>query len=254
MDELTRWYKSTPVCTRYILTGAFIITVATNYGFILPTSLNWDATLFIKKFQLWRAVSAFLFQGKLSFHFLFNLYLIYHYSTELEKTAYTGRTADYITFLGFSVISLLMAGSLLGFPFLADALVMVLIYVWSQFNQNAIVNFMFGLQIKAMYFPWILLAYHVLTGYTPILEIIGVLIGYLYYYLEYIHPVTTGQRWLHTPKILYYYFPQRPPSYRNVTATTPRTSSRTDGRGTHQQISTSIHRYFTGSGHRLGTE
>lgn len=250
-----------PVCTRFMLTSIFLTTLASNYGFVSPYQLIWDANMALMKLQLWRAITAFAFFGKLSFHFLFTMFLFYHYSKELEKTTYSGRTADYMTFLGFSAIILLIAGSLLKYRLLGESLLMTLIYLWSQLNRDAIVTFMFGIRCKASYFPWILLAYHLLTGQIPILEAIGVLVGHLYYYLEYVYPARTGIRWIRTPAILYHYYPKRTPPSRmtfgesSTTSNFGTTSSSKSGATTTGQSTSgpSLRTYFTGSGRRLGT-
>jgi hypothetical protein len=261
MSDIVRWYNGVPVCTRFMVTSIFLTTLASNYGLVSPYQLIWDTRMALVGLQLWRAFTAFSFFGKLSFHFLFTLFLFYQYSKELEKTTYSGRTADYIIFLGFSAVVLLAVGGLLKYRLLGESLLMTLIYLWSQLNRAAIVTFMFGIRCRASYFPWILLAYHLLTGHLPILEMIGLLVGHLYYYLEYVYPARTGIRWIKTPAILYYYYPKRTPPGRmtfgesSTTSNFGTTSSSRSGTSTGQSTSgPSPRSYFTGSGRRLGTQ
>jgi hypothetical protein len=56
--------------------------------------------------QLWRVVTSVLFAGQLSFQFLMSLFMLYTYSKQLELEHFTGRTADYMVFVAFSVVCL----------------------------------------------------------------------------------------------------------------------------------------------------
>ena len=42
-------------------------------------------------------------------------------------------------------------------------MVFSVIYVWSQVNKDYIVQFWFGIQIKAIYLPWMLLVFNMIT-------------------------------------------------------------------------------------------
>lgn len=46
--------------------------------------------------------------------------------------------------------------------FLLDCMVMAVLYVWCQLNRDVTVQFWFGTQFKAMYLPWILLAFNMI--------------------------------------------------------------------------------------------
>jgi len=56
--------------------------------------------------------------------------------------------------------------------------------------------------MKAMYLPWVLLAWTLLLGGVPVSEFIGICVGHLYYFLEHLYPVTSGVNILKTPQIL----------------------------------------------------
>jgi len=67
--------------------------------------------------------------------------------------------------------------------------------VWCQLNKNRILPFQFGLRLKAEYLPWaICLSRYMLCGNGQF-EIIGVLVGYAYFYLKF------GAKILNTPQV-----------------------------------------------------
>jgi hypothetical protein len=88
------------------------------------------------------------------------------------------------------------------FRILGPSLVMMIIYLWSRKNPNVTMSFMFGLRFLSFYFPWVLIGFNVLMGGLPLLEIFGVIVGHIYYFLDEIYPNTGGPRILKTPQFL----------------------------------------------------
>ena len=132
--------------------------------------------------QIWRVVTSALFAGMLSFQFLMHLFMMYTYSRQLEHEQFIGRTADYIVFVAFSIVSLAVhtrnpgapvlrsrwpfplprcaysrascpsprqaVGLLRRTELLSFQLTMVIIYLWSQLNKDRIVTFYFGTRFQ----------------------------------------------------------------------------------------------------------
>ncbi|CAG8446651.1 11156_t:CDS:2 [Ambispora gerdemannii] len=124
---------------------------------------------------------------------------------------------------------------------------MSIIYLWSQYNRDKIVTFMFGLTFKAAYFPFVLLAYEFIASKTiPIRSIVGLCSSHLYYFLDELYPASGGPRLTKTPGWLYRYFPSGGSSsglrraYGRIF--TPNTESQQHSSG-----------YNWGRGRRLGT-
>lgn len=94
--------------------------------------------------------------------------------------------------------------------FLMDPLVLSVLYVWCQLNKDVIVNFWFGTQFKAMYLPWVLLGFNVVIAGGGVMELIGILVGHLYFFLMFKYPQDFGgPSLLSTPQFLYNLFPNR---------------------------------------------
>ena len=95
-------------------------------------------------------------------------------------------------------------------PFLMDPLVLSILYVWCQLNKDVIVQFWFGTQFKAMYLPWVLFAFNMIIAGGGIMELIGILIGHLYFFLMFKYPQDFGgPSLLATPQFLYHWFPNQ---------------------------------------------
>lgn len=91
---------------------------------------------------------------------------------------------------------------------LMDPLVLAVLYVWCQLNKDQIVNFWFGTQFKAMYLPWVLFAFNVVISGGGLMELIGILVGHLYFFLMFKYPQDFGgPSLLSTPQFLYNWFP-----------------------------------------------
>lgn len=70
-------------------------------------------------------------------------------------------------------------------------------------NKFYLFNFIFQrIRFQALYFPWVLVAFDFLMGGFPLPEILGIFVGHIYFFLEYIYPTTGGIRILKTPQIL----------------------------------------------------
>merc|ERR1719231_368008 len=69
-------------------------------------------------------------------------------------------------------------------PFLAQAMLEVIVYLWSRQFATQLIS-IFGLfTVQAFYFPWVLCAMTVLMGGSPVLNLVGIFAGHVYYFLE----------------------------------------------------------------------
>jgi Derlin-2/3 len=87
-------------------------------------------------------------------------------------------------------------------PFLGSSLIFMIVYVWSRRNGTAPVA-IWGFRFEGLYLPWALIAFTVLMGGNPMMDIFGVIAGHLYYFLLEVLPATKGWNLLQTPSILY---------------------------------------------------
>lgn len=56
---------------------------------------------------------------------------------------------------------------------------------------------------NAPYLPWVILGFGLMLGQSPVFDLLGILIGHIYFYLEDVLPAYIGRRILVTPTIVY---------------------------------------------------
>jgi derlin-1 len=161
--------------------------------------------------QIWRLVTCFFYfpiTPMTGFAYLINLYFLYNYSTRLETGLFQHKPADYLFMLLFCGVGLLIAGLLFTMYILMTSLIMSALYVWCQVNRDTVVQFWFGTQFKAMYLPWILLAFNFILRGSIMGDLAGILAGHLYFFAMIKYPQDFGGRTLFsTPQIFYRYLP-----------------------------------------------
>jgi len=91
--------------------------------------------------------------------------------------------------------------------FLGHAFTIMLVYVWSRRNPYVRMNFFGLLNFQAPYLPWVLLAFSLLLGNAILVDLMGIAVGHIYYFLEDVFPNQRGGfRILETPRIIKYLF------------------------------------------------
>lgn len=59
-----------------------------------------------------------------------------------------------------------------------------------------------GMPVKGLYLPWALIALTILTGGSPVNDLIGIAVGHLYYFLVDVLPLSQGIAALQTPEFM----------------------------------------------------
>jgi Derlin-2/3 len=78
-------------------------------------------------------------------------------------------------------------------PFLGHPLSSTLVYIWSRRNPETRLSFLGLLVFTAPYLPWVLMGFSLLLhGTVPKDEIMGVVIGHVYYFFTDVYPPTHG--------------------------------------------------------------
>ncbi|BFZ12902.1 hypothetical protein BsWGS_15941 [Bradybaena similaris] len=212
-NDIGDWYRSIPQITKYWFTGSVVVPLIGRLGILNPLWFILNFDLFFYKFQIWRPITAALFypiSGPRGFHFLMNLYFLYSYSTRLETDTFAGSPADYAFMLLFNWICLVIIGFAADLPLLMDPLVLSVLYIWCQLNKDQIVSFWFGTRFKAMYLPWVLFAFNLIIGSGGMMELFGIVVGHLYFFLMFKYPQDFGGvQLLKVPNFLYRLFPRR---------------------------------------------
>jgi len=212
-NDIGEWYRNVPLVSRYWFTGSIVLPLIVKFNILSPIHLVLLWEKFAYEFQIWRPLTAVLFYPitpQTGFHYLINLYFLYSYSTRLESGVFDGRPADYLFMLMFNWLCLVVIGFLVPFYLLMDPLIISVLYIWCQMNRDQVVQFWFGTQFKAMYLPWVLVAFNMIIMGGGMMELLGIVVGHLYFFLVFKYPQEFGgPQFLNTPSLLYRWLPNR---------------------------------------------
>ncbi|KAK2179431.1 hypothetical protein NP493_491g02039 [Ridgeia piscesae] len=212
-NDIGVWYRSIPQMSRYWFTASVALPLIGKLGLVSPMSMILHFQMVVYRFQFWRPVTALFYypiSPQTGFHYLINLYFLYSYSTRLESGTFKGRPADYLFMLLFNWICLVIIGFIGDIMLLMDPMILSVLYVWCQLNKDTVVQFWFGTQFKAMYLPWVLVGFNMIIRGGGLQELVGILVGHLYFFLMFKYPQDFGGfHFLKTPEFLYKYFPNQ---------------------------------------------
>jgi len=211
MADVSDWFRTLPKFTRYWFGGTVALSLLGRFGIISPYYFILRYQDLIYNYQIWRPLTALLFypiSPQTGFHFLINLYFLVNYSKLLETGVFATRPADYAFLLLFNWLFCTITALYMNMMVLMDPMVLSILYVWCNLNRDTIVNFWFGSQFRALYLPWVLFAFNMILSGGGMAELIGILVGHLYYFLKFDYPAQHGgPTLLNTPSFLENYFP-----------------------------------------------
>ncbi|XP_002724059.1 derlin-3 isoform X1 [Oryctolagus cuniculus] len=200
---LTAEFLQVPAVTRAYTAACVLTTAAVQLELLSPFQLYFNPHLVFRKLQVWRLVTNFLFFGPLGFSFFFNMLFVFRYCRMLEEGSFRGRTADFVFMFLFGGVLMTLLGFLGSLFFLGQALTAMLVYVWSRRSPHVRVNFFGLLTFQAPFLPWALMGFSLLLGNSILVDLLGIAVGHIYYFLEDVFPNQPGgKRLLLTPGFL----------------------------------------------------
>ncbi|PZC78392.1 hypothetical protein B5X24_HaOG202215 [Helicoverpa armigera] len=108
-QTLLQEYMLIPPVTRAYTTACVVTTLAVQLDLVSPFQLYFNPNLILRRYQLWRLVSTFLFFGNLGFNFFFNMIFTYRYCRMLEEGSFRGRTADFVVMFVFGGVLMIVS-------------------------------------------------------------------------------------------------------------------------------------------------
>lgn len=200
------FYESLPIVCKVLLTTYLITGLASLFvtSPLLYMYHSWEF-VFRKVPQVWRLVFNFAFIGKPSINFLFNLVWLIQYGVAYEKAKFLGNAADSIAMAGWGMICIMLMDLLLPFcraPFHGQALVFMLLYLWSKNTPTTEVSFFGVIKFQALYLPFALLFIDVIQGANPFTGLTGIAAGHMYWFGTEVFPGLYGRNLMVTPQWL----------------------------------------------------
>ena len=221
MDEFKSFYFRIPPITRYYLTCVFITATIATYIKPLQIIIYYiflDYQLVFNNYQIWRLFTNILFVGGYSSSFLFFLIMIYLRFKEVEQNSIVLRVYAKFIMMLFYLLLFLNIINICSFKIfdikpgftLAQQLLLAFIYIDSKREPQKTINLYF-LPIKNALYPYALIVFNIVSGQGIYDNIVGIIAGNVYYFLEDVLPVQKNIKILKTPKFLvdllekYYY-------------------------------------------------
>jgi len=202
MDVQEVWL-SLPVITRWYATLVVGTSILIALDVVSPFFLYFNSRLVLKG-EWWRLFTNFLYMGELGIDFIFHMFFLIRYSKSLEETSFRNRPADFLWLLVFGMIVLTAIAPFVKVQFLGTSLNFMLVYLWSRRNPHVPLSFLGVFNFSAAYLPWVLMCFSVLIGSSPLMDVLGMVAGHTYYFLEDVWPRSAagaGRRLIKTPRI-----------------------------------------------------
>lgn len=225
-----RWFYDIPIVTRIYLCAAVATSTLCFMDVVSPLTLYYNYELIFSKGQYWRLLSSFLFFGTFSLDFMFHMYFLVRYCRLLEEGHFRGKTADFIFMLIMGAIIMIILGVSVDMfakiKFLGHPLGFMMVYIWGRCPENAQVRMSFlGIfTFRAPYLAWVLLFFSMFLGNPFETDLLGIIPGHIYYFLEFVYPHVAdirgwrNRRVLKTPFIIHYLCGSTPVATRIIDA------------------------------------
>jgi Derlin-2/3 len=216
--DFMSWYHEIPPISKMYLTVAVGTTTAVFLDFLSPLNLYYNYNLIVSKGEYWRLATSFFFFGHFSLDFLFHMYFVVRYCRLLEEGQFRGRTADFLVMIFYGaalmILSTFTCETFSRIKFLGHPLTFMMVYLWSRDPENAHqrMSFFGVIVFNAPYLPWVLLLFSLVLGNPVECDLLGIIVGHTFYFLDTVYPRVArlrGWSWkklLVTPSLLHYIF------------------------------------------------
>ena len=197
-----QFLKDFPIITRIYLLISIVANILCFTQIIKPIHLFLNFELILYHGNIWRIASHAFFFGQIGIKAFFYIFFFSRYSKALESYSFQGKKEDYLYLLVFgNSIMLLFKVFIFEAQFLGPAITNMIVYLWGKKNAQQQINLINVLHIRGSSLPFVLtLSSLLLKQKTLKLDLMGIMAGHLYYYLEEIYPrIIGGQKILKTP-------------------------------------------------------
>lgn len=202
-DSISEWYAAIPFVTKILVTSTVFLAGIVSFGLVQPVDIVMDWGMIIKRFQVWRLFTSFVFAGTFSFNFLMHIFVLYENCKRYEANPFNtgggGSSADFLFMVVCGMILLSAVGFFMEIQILSISLMYMIMYVWSRREPEAVINF-YGFKFQGLYLPWIYIAFNMLMGSSITMPLIGVGTGHIFFFLVEVLPASYGFDVVKTPR------------------------------------------------------
>ena len=205
MEVFNFLFNESPKITKILILSSFSTSLLIWTGLATNLYIYLNFYLVIKKFQIWRLLTTFLYFGEFNLNLILHMYIFFRDSKILEKKVFHGSAADYLYFLLFCMLFLLFLSPFTQSIFLSSSLNFAMMYYWGRKSKMTNVEFMGVFTFRAPYLCIFYLMISFLLGYEYKELIYGIIVGHVYFFGKEILPRikgVKGLKLLETPKFI----------------------------------------------------
>jgi Derlin-2/3 len=122
------------------------------------------------------------------------MYFLVRYSRLLEEGDFRNRPSHFLLLLMFGVFAMSLIAPYVSVHFLGSSLTFMMVYVWGRRNPSVRMSFLLLFNFTAPYLPWVMLIFSAMLGNPMTIDIVGICVGHVYYYFEYVYPLVAEIR------------------------------------------------------------
>ena len=206
LNEIKYKIRDIPKFTRYYIITFIMMSIVFTFdslfhlGIINYFFIDWSEIVY--KFQVWRCFTNFVIVGKISLGLILHVLLVHFTFSRLEKEAVSKKQYDsfFIMIFFFFLFSLLFS-YFFDLIYLSNEIQMAMLLVECKFHPDEIRS-IWGFHVRSSYVPYVFLMMKASFGGDLISDLIGIIIGHLYYGLKYTIKEKYGLEVLITPRIM----------------------------------------------------
>ncbi|KAH8605076.1 putative Der1 like family [Trypanosoma vivax] len=191
------WFRSLGPVTRRILVASVAITMLSSVRAVPFPYLLLDYSA-LKRFELWRPATAALFFGNFSFPWLISIAMFVSYLSYNEENDFKGKSGDYAWMIVVLITGLTIGGLSLSLPVTSGGLLMSLCWIFCKRHPELRMA-LYSFEFNATTFPWVLLAFHFILGQNIVEDVLGIVVGHMFFFVKDLLPLTNPIDPLRTP-------------------------------------------------------
>ena len=192
MEVFNFLFNESPKITKILIISSFATSILVWTGLITTLDIYLNYTLILKNFQIWRFLTTFLYFGEFNLSLVLHMYIFFRDSKILEKKIFHGSSADYLYFILFCMIFLLVLKPFTKSIFLSSSLNFAMMYYWGRKSKTTNVEFMGVFTFRAPYLSIFYLLITFLLGYDYQNLFYGIIVGHVYFFGKEILPRIKG--------------------------------------------------------------
>ena len=191
--------------TRALLFSSLILMALTEFQAVDEIDLFYEFGLILENKEFYRFFTGIFFFGRFNLQTLLSLYAFTNFSSLIESAIFSGKSGNFICFMTFAAVANFIIASITKEIFLGPTISSVCFYYWAKhFSEQSVQLIGIPIAIKASFVPflYVLLSFvrGGIRGMIP--DLLGVIVGHLYFFFHDVMAIRFGTNLLEAPAFL----------------------------------------------------